>query len=365
MAHLRWVLPALIWAVVEPRAGADELHTRFFRDTVLGSGGHWQYWSGEGNLSLREISVPVNFIWPVSSRLSIDLATGSGFAQVDRGASNSLKGLTDTKVRVSYIAGEEKLLLTAGVNTPTGRTELDGEEQLVSAFLAQNVLGFRAPNFGQGLDISLGAATAARLGETVWGLGVGYLLKGEFTPLEGGADYTPGSELSLTAGLDRKIMDGDGKLTLDMVYTLYGEDELGGEKIFQSGSKILVRALGRFRPGATDWQMQLVERSKAPNTQLFGVFEEEVSNGNQLEGKISALRRLSPRWSLGGRAEAKLYGDNDFGRGEASLFGLGPGLRYTVAPGTFFDLNGAYSLGTIDGADVWGIDIGGSIWIRL
>ena len=346
-------------------AQAEEMPSRFFRDIALGSGLHFQRWSGEGDLSVREFSIPVTFILPLSKRLSLDLVTGSGFATLDRGASSDLSGLTDTKIRASFVLGDELALLTAGLSTPTGKTELDADEQQVSNFLSQNALGFRTPHFGQGLDVNVGAATAGKIGETVFGLGAGYLMKGEFTPQDGGPDYQPGNELSLTGGVDRKLMDGEGKLTLDVVYTLYGEDEREGKRAFQSGDKLLVQALGQFRVGGMHWRVHLIERSKAKNTSYAGASAVEFSNGNQVEAGLSILKSLSPKLGVRGLGEVKLYGANDFNRGEATIFGVGPGIRLKLSPRRFIDLNAKYARGSIDDATVIGMDISGGIWIRL
>jgi len=369
------VYVAALWvalASVVPIA-AQEQHTRFFRDITLGSGAHFQRWSGEGDLSIREVSIPLVFIFPVSKKLSLDVVTGSGFASLDRGASSSLNGLTDTKIRGSYIVGEELALITAGVSTPTGKTELDSDEQSVSRFLSQNALRFRTPNFGQGLDINLGIATARKVGESVVGLGVGYLIKGEFTPNDGGTKYTPGSELSVTAGIDRKVMDGDGKVTLDAVVTVYSEDERAGARAFQSGTKVLLQGIGAFRSSGLDWRIYAIERIKAQSTSYSATGETDLDNGNQLEAGVSVLTRRSSTVNWRGLADIKLYTAGDaFARGggvrkagEAKIFAVGPGLRYRLSPGGVLDLNVQYATGSIDGDSVKGIDINGSIWIRF
>ena len=372
-------LLALFLLATTPARG-EELHTRFFRDITLGSGLHFQRWSGEGDLSIQGFSIPITFIFPVSKRLSLDLVTGSGFASLDRGTSSSLSGLTNTKIRASYILGDEVALVTVGLSAPTGKTGLDDEEQGVSNYLSQNALSFRTPNFGQGLDLNVGIATARKVGEMVFGLGVGYLLKGEFTPRAserdsvtgiwaGGLPYQPGKELSLTAGADRKILDGAGKVTVDFVYTLYGEDEnqdrIMGTTTFQSGNKILVRGLAQFEAKGLDWRVHLVERSKGKNTSVVLGSETEFSNGNQVEAGVSVLKSLSTSLGLRGMVDLKLYGANDRDRGKATILGLGPGVRYKLSPARFIDVNLKYGRGSIDDATVSGIELSGGIWIRL
>jgi len=220
---------------------AEETGTGFLRDVILGSGLHYQNWRGEEGLEVREFSLPVAFVWPVSRRLSLDMVTGSGFATLDRGTSNRLNGLTDTKIRASCIIGDELALVTVGVSTPTGKTVLDTLEREVSNYLAQDALGFRTPSFGQGLEMNVGLATAHKIGETVFGLGAGYLRKEAFTPGVEEPEYSPGDELSLTFGLDRQVMDGEGALILDVVYTVYGEDEEEGAAVYKSVTRCWCR----------------------------------------------------------------------------------------------------------------------------
>ena len=354
-----------IAAAVPEGLRADETSSGFFRDVILGSGVHVQYWNGEGDLRVREFSVPVTFVLPMSRRLSLDLVTGSGFATLDRGTSDDLYRLTDTKVRASYILGDDAALLTAGLSTPTGKTTLDSLEQEVSNYLAQDALGFTTPALGQGMEANLGLATARQIGETVFGLGVGYLWKGAYTPRLGESDYTPGDELSLTVGLDRHLMDGDGKLTLDLVYTLYGRDEQEEEAVLQSGSKILVEAQALWRLAGLNWRLHLTERYTTESTSYETGEAETFANGNEFEAGLAAMARRSERLALGLAAGLRLYGDNDFDQGEAFVIGAGPEIRYRVGPGTFVDLSARYLRGEIDASGVSGIDVGGGIWIGL
>lgn len=355
---------SLIFALAG-EAWAQESGNRFFRDVILGSGVHFQHWRGEDDLEVREFSLPLVFVWPVSRRLSLDVVTGSGFATLDQGTSSSLEGLTDTKIRASCILGDEVALLSAGVSTPTGKTELGEEEVQVSNYLSQDALGFRTANFGQGLDVNVGLAVAHRLGGTVFGLGAGYLKKGAFTPELESSEYQPGDELNLTVGLDHEVMDGEGKLTLDVVFTRYGEDNQDGEQVLKSGDRVMVQAMGLFRVAGLDWRLYLSEETKGRNTGYTGEEPVEYSNGNEFEAGFSAMAGGSGRVALSCLADLKIYGDNDFDRGEAFIWSAGPGLRLRLSSGSSIDLSAKYARGQIDAATVSGIDISGGIWIGL
>ena len=360
LSSLLLVLLLLLGAAAE----GQEQKTRLLRDVVLGSGGHFQMWERDGQPKISEFSIPLVFIWPVSKKLSLDVVSGSGFASLEEDT-GSLSGLTDTKVRASYIVGEEAALVTLGVSTPTGKTGLTKEEQAVSGALAQSALNFRTANFGQGLDVNVGVAMARRAGEMVLGLGVGYLLKGEFTPGTGGEDYKPGSELNFTAGLDRKVMDGDGKVTLDAIYTAYSDDEQGGEKAFCSGNKILLQGLVTLKASGLNWRFYAVDRIRGNSTRFTSGLEDEFSNGNQLEAGLVVTKNVSAKLGVKGLLDFKVYADNEFERGEASVISVGPGIRYKLGPGRFIDLSLKYGTGELDGDSASGIEFGGGIWIRL
>jgi len=364
-------LLAVAVLVLARGAEAQGLQTRLQRDVMVGSGLHYQSWSRDGHADISELSIPLVFIWPMSRKMSLDVVTGSGFASLADDA-GSLSGLTDVKIRASYIIGDEAALLTVGVSAPTGQTGLDEDQQEVSNSLAQSALSFRTPNFGQGLDVNLGLAMARKMGETVFGLGVGYLLKGEFTPSLGGDAYTPGSELSLTIGLDRKLMDGDAKLTLDAIYTLYSDDEQAGTKTFHSGNKLLVQELLNLRVAGLDWQIHAAQRIRENSERFRGEIASQVENGMQVEAGVTATKNLSSEISLRGLFGLKQYADNvtDLGavkmeQGEAAIITVGPGLRFQLGPGRYLDLNAQYGTGEMDTDSVSGIEISGGIWIRL
>lgn len=361
---LRQVLTALLLLAVCGETEAQKKRDRLMRDAVLGSGAYYQAWSRDAQADVSELSIPLIVIWPVSKKLSLDAVSGSGFASLaDDGG--SLSGLTDTKVRASYILGNEKGLLTLGVNTPTGKTGLTGEQRAVSSSLAQGALNFRTANFGQGMDVNVGLAVAGKVGGVVVGLGAGYLLKGEFTPRDQGPAYKPGSELSLTVGMDRKVMDGDGVLTLDAIYTLYGDDEQDGEVAFTSGNKLVVQGMGNFKMGGMSLRVNFTERLRGNSTRYVNGLASAFGNGSQMEAGLQLMSGGQGKLALRGQADLKAYSANDFGKGKASLLSAGPGLRLRLGPGRFIDINVKYGTGKLDDETVSGIEAGGGIWFRL
>src|SRR4051812_17018599 len=88
------------------------------------------------NTKISEFSVPIFFLVPVNRSLSFDLGSSYAHSQVDQTAANgtktssSISGLTDTQLRANYTVGNDFMVLTAGVNLPTGKSTVSAQQQL-------------------------------------------------------------------------------------------------------------------------------------------------------------------------------------------------------------------------------------------
>jgi hypothetical protein len=91
-----------------------------------------------------------------------------------------LSGITDVKVRaVARLAGDA-VLLTVGVNVPTGKRELDQEELVALRVLGSPVLRLATPAYGIGPSGTLGLVYTRRAGEWAVGVGASAELRGGF-----------------------------------------------------------------------------------------------------------------------------------------------------------------------------------------
>ena len=71
--------------------------------------------------TVSELAIPVFVSVPAGSRLSLDLGTAYARAHVTSGADHSdIAGLTDVQLRAQYTLGSDLVVLTGGVNLPTG-----------------------------------------------------------------------------------------------------------------------------------------------------------------------------------------------------------------------------------------------------
>jgi hypothetical protein len=325
---------------------------RLQTDIIGGAGVSYESWKAK-NDKVTEMAIPVTFIYPYSSKLSLYAMTSPVSSNLDAGEKYSLSGLSDLKWGGHYLTLNDQLLITMGMNLPTGKHALEDKEYSVASVLSLPAFNFRVPTLGQGFDVQLGANSARELGGWVLGVGASYLMKGNFKPFKGHEEsYNPGDEVTLTAGLDKNvILSGKGmQIKGDVVYTMYFDDVWGGKKVFKSGNRILIQLLSEFKLGSLDAGLFIRERIKGKNTTGAGkTYATERLNSNANQFEIQGWGWLPPGRNvrLKGVCDFKLYSDSDFKTGGATLFGVGGGGQFRLSAKLSFNGDLRYYFGKI------------------
>jgi hypothetical protein len=224
---------------------------------------------------------------------------------------------------------------------------------------------------GQGLGANIGLATAMEIGEYVAGAGVSYLFKHTFEPFKDiDYEYNPGDEITVSAGVDRnlELLEKETRITADVVYTIYGSDQGGGEKVFKSGNKLMIQFLSHTKLEKFDLVLFIRERLKGKNiTSIGDVFEEERknSNGNEFEISGQAIFPYSERTQLSGLMDLKIYGNNEYETGGALLFGVGGGSQLEMSERMVLDSTVKFYIGNIkssaESTGLYGIELTGGL----
>jgi hypothetical protein len=165
---------------------------RLQTDIVGAAGISFESWKAKDN-KVTEMSIPVMFIYPYSPKISLYAMTSPVSSNLEAGEKYSLSGLSDLKWGGHVLTLNNRLLITLGMNLPTGKHALEMEEYSVASALSVPAFNFRTPTLGQGFDVQLGANSAMEMGSMVLGYGASYLMKGKFKPLKEYEDaYNPG-----------------------------------------------------------------------------------------------------------------------------------------------------------------------------
>ena len=287
-----------------------------------------QYWKANED-NITQYAIPVTFAWPVNDQLRIDFITAPAFSQAQTAQDNSLAGLSDSRIRGSYLLANERFLLTFGMNLPNGKSDLTVEEQSVANILSMHVLDFRVPVLGQGFDASTGVIMAQPLGSVVLGLGAGIVYRGAYDPFKDvDLNYNPGEEFSLSAGLDIPFTRTD-KMYLDFGYTIYTADQSNNVSVFQAGNRFNINGMFYFPRPIWSYLFYIKSRLQAKNQVGSGDLAPERQNSNNNETDLAAFTFLTwnRKTTFHGVVEGKFYSDNAIGVGATSMGGFGIGLE--------------------------------------
>lgn len=200
------------------------------------------------NETISEFTTPIFVVIPVSSTLSVDVGSAYAWARVSPNGSNTeatstVSGLTDTQVRANLAIGTDFIVLTAGVNLPTGRESATQAEQLAAFRIGNDFLSFPISNMGTGLGFTGGVAVARPLG--AWNLGAGASVRqsSAYEPVvaTSGARlrFEPGNEYRARVGIDHAF--GTGRVALGLTYSKFGDDDLGGS-VYNTGDRYIAQA---------------------------------------------------------------------------------------------------------------------------
>jgi len=223
------------------------------------------------DMTVSELAIPLFVSVPVGSRTSFDVGTAYARAAVRSGAERSdIAGLTDVQLRAQYTLGSDRVVLTGGVNLPTGNASVTADQLAAATLIGSDFLDFPVSNMGTGLAITGGAAMAYPLG--AWNLGMGASMRRShaYEPFDVPGEsfrYQPGNEVRLRVGVDRPV--AEGRVAFGATYAAFGRDDAGGSA-YNTGDRVI--ALGELtgRLGEQDYTVAAYNVFRAPGAYASG-----------------------------------------------------------------------------------------------
>ena len=200
------------------------------------------------NETISEFTTPIFVVIPITSTLTFDVGTAFAAARVKpNGAgteqTSTISGLTDTQIRANLSFGSDFVVVTAGVNIPTGKETATQEELLAAFRIGNDFLAFPISNMGTGFGATGGIAIARPIGS--WNLGFGGSLRqsASYEPFVANTGtrprFQPGNEYRARVGLDHPF--GTGRFAVGLTYSKFGNDDIGGS-IYNTGDRYIAQA---------------------------------------------------------------------------------------------------------------------------
>jgi len=134
------------------------------------------------------------------------------------------------RIRATGNIRSDALLVTAGLNVPTGRTGLTTDEFTVLRVMAAPALGLGSTPVGAGASGTVGLVAARRLGPWAMAMGASYEHRGRYQPVAAlvagapSADFHPGGVVRASVSGDRTV--GPHRLSVSLATDLFADDEL-------------------------------------------------------------------------------------------------------------------------------------------
>ena len=185
-----------------------------------------------------QFSIPIDIAVPVGDRFTFDAsgAYQTGTVQLTgqdtalHMSHYTLSGLTDIKLRMVARLVGDNVLLTLGVNAPTGTTNLTAEQYKALRILAAPALELPNATLGTGPGGVVGLVLAKHIAGWSWAIGGSYELRGSYVPIEAYAafasapNYQPGNTAHFELGADGYL--GSSNMTLGLTGNVYQHDAL-------------------------------------------------------------------------------------------------------------------------------------------
>ena len=216
--------------------------------------------------SASQLTVPISLTVPLGERWSVDLSGAYASGTVSLAARDTslaldryaVNGLTDLRLRATGRVIGDNVIVTLGINVPTGKTSLNGEEFSAMRVLAAPAFGFQTPTLGLGAGGTAGIVYAREAAGWAWAVGGSYELRSAYDPVTFVGEMNPSDAVHLSIGGDGLV--GRNGMTIGLSADIFTKDRLtaletpGGT----GGNAAPATAETQLGPIITvDWQLRL------------------------------------------------------------------------------------------------------------
>src|SRR5258708_33001949 len=150
---MRSLFPLALVAIAAPALGAQSI---FDSELRLAPQFIQYQFKSPSNETVSELAVPVFVRIPLGSSLNVDVGTSYARARsVTGGTVSEINGLTDTQVRGNLTLGNDFIVLTGGLNLPTGRSSVTVDQLTAPGRNARDFLAVPVNSLVTGLAFTV------------------------------------------------------------------------------------------------------------------------------------------------------------------------------------------------------------------
>jgi hypothetical protein len=316
---------------------------------------HWNQKNTYGSTSIDQITTPLNGFVPLqeNTELRFYAASVSASAKV-YGTKYDLSGLTDMRLQLNQSLSDDRLLLSLGLNLPTGKKGLSvTDNRPVMEILTQNYLSFPIRRLGEGFGVNMLAGAAASSGNLRYGATVSYQINGAYEAYKGEGNYNPGDAFSASASAESK--NDDWSFLGDATFMTFSTDKVDGKKVFKQSTEFDLHAATAYKSEAYTFNGDVGYLIRGRNTRYDSteaVFDQLKIYGNEfyLSGRLAYS--VNPQWYVAPLGELRLIAADEYYLGSAHTLGFGAEVGRSIGQGTGLAVGFKYNTGSADGGNI-------------
>ncbi len=306
------------------------------------TGPHFDWWESDTDDKGTQFFAPLQ-ISAQSGGFAFTMLTAYAYTTMDLDGESdeSLTNLIDTKMNFSCEFVNKfpfDVLLGLDLNLPTGKTRLDKEN--LSRMLDPDLVSIH--NYGEGFNLNPTLIMAKTWKDFSVGMGLGYVLRGEYDYSDEFRDYDPGEIFNATGEVVYYISDV-WKTAFSVEYGTISEDDLDGDEYYKEGDYYLLEYL-LFHTGKkwdATFNLSALFRGKSEFQDIGGSLSTEDRSGYGDEYEFNTIYRyfLSDVTTLKTQVGVLWITDNDYSSnhplfwGERKKYALGMGVVRQLSPG--------------------------------
>ncbi len=317
--------------------------------------------------AISQMTLGLSGFLPIRDNFEARYQILSGYNDLEMdNAGADMTGLGDLRLQFSHSFSRDRLLLSAGLNLPTGKRELDADgERRIVEFLSRDYLSLPLRRYGEGFGFNLQAGGAAELGPFKCGLSGVYDYCGSYTPYDGSGEYNPGDAFSLNATAG--ATSGRIAYTGDIGFSLFGTDALDGSDIYRQAPQFnarLTATLPGDRVGTTLGIRTIIRGRNKRYSLTDGIIDSQLKKyGDEFDAFLRVTFALGNSWNIGTMAGTRQILSSEEELDKSSLLNFAVDLCGDLSGHLGLDLGFMYNTGSADGSafDVSGFQASGGL----
>jgi hypothetical protein len=317
---------ATMWAALALALGSATLPAQdSSRTTVLFQPTATTYTFGEGTAArtVEQAAMPLAFVFPIHRRFTMDFTTAAAYTRVVHGDStvSEIYGATDSQLRANVHLLMDRLMLTLGINGPSGQYYVDSTQLEAAARIGNDFLFYPISSMGNGAGATAGLALGVQLFN--WNVGLGGSLRKsmEFVPFGSGTEefrYQPGDETRLRLTAERALWVGTA--SLGVTYSTFG-DEVADATTYATGDRTITSAAWSLPIWKVNLLLNAWNLARDKGQQLGGVAPRE-----SIRNYAAVLTVPLFRWSLQPTIESRRWERDGDRAGTLRNYGISIGI---------------------------------------